>query len=82
MADLLREKKKCFDFFFSFQNSFIEMQVSYGTVYLITVYNPVWGIFTNVRKHLHNFRTFLPPHKETLYPLAVLLHSLHPSTLP
>lgn len=49
---LERKKKKCLDFFFSFQNSFIEMQVSYGTVYLITVYNPVWGIFTNVRKHL------------------------------
>lgn len=59
MADLLREKKKCFDFFFSFQNSFIEMQFSYGTVCLFTVYNPVvWGIFTNVCKHVHNFRTF------------------------
>lgn len=59
------------------------MQFSYVTVYLFTVYNPViWSIFTNVCKYLHNFRTFLSPYKETLYPLAVILHSLHPSTPP
>ena len=66
-----------------FLNSIIDIQFVYRKIHPLKMYNSlVFSIFTRLYSHHHYLipERFCHPPKETMYPLAVILHSslLHP----
>ena len=52
-------------------NTFIEIQLTCNTIHPFKVYDSVvFSIFIELCNDYHNFRTFSPLQKETLYPLS------------